>query len=185
MGLWLIQECKRQWQKDGVDLSYAEITDMAQKAESFAAHIDPDYGEFLSPGDMPTRINNYLAETGQKAIDDKGQMARVILESLALKYRWVVQRIEDITGKTLDCLHIVGGGSRNGLLNQFAANATGKKVIAGPVEATASGNMLMQAIAAAQIESLARGRELVAASFDVSEYQPEDTRLWAEQNIKS
>ena len=184
MGLWLIQECKRQWQKDGVDLSYAEITDMAQKAEQFAAHIDPDYGEFLSPGDMPTRINNYLAKTGQKAIDDKGQMARVILESLALKYRWVVQRIEDITGKTLDCLHIVGGGIQNELLCQFTANAVGKKVITGPIEATASGNILMQAKATGQIKSLAQAREIIRNSFELKEYQPQDVSLWDKQYKK-
>jgi len=160
MGLWLVQECKRQWQREGVELSYGELTEMAQKAEAFAAHIDPDYGEFLSPGDssatgssatgMPRRINDYLAARGQKTISDKGQMIRVILESLALKYRWAVEKIEEITGKTVDCVHIVGGGIRNEVLCQFAANATGKKVVTGPIEATAIGNILMQAKATGQ-----------------------------------
>ena len=185
MGLWLLQECKRQWQKDGIDLSYTQLTEMAEKAEPFAGVIDCDYSEFFSPGNMPAKINKYLERTGQKSTNDIGQIARMILEGLAIKYRSEMKKIEEISGGKIDVLHIVGGGSRNGLLNQFAANATGKKVIAGPVEATASGNILMQAIAAAQIESLARGRELVAASFDVSEYQPQDTQLWAGQNIKS
>ena len=181
MGLWLIQECRRQWQKDGVELSYAEMTEMAQKAEPFVAYIDPDYSGFLSPGDMPKRINSHLAETGQKTIDDKGQMLRVILESLAFKYRWVTEAIEDITGKVIDCLHIVGGGIQNELLCQFTANAVGKSVITGPVEATASGNILMQAKATGQIKSLAEVRKVVRNSFELKEYQPQDVPLWEEQ----
>lgn len=178
MGLWLAQECKRQWQKDGVDLSYAELAQMAQKVKPFVAHIDPDYGEFLSPGDMPKRINSYLAQTGQKQIEDKGQMIRVILESLALKYRRVLEKIEDITGQAIDCLHIVGGGIQNELLCQFTANAVGRKVITGPIEATASGNILMQAKATGQIKSLPKIREIVRNSFKLKEYQPQDSQLW-------
>ena len=185
MGLWLLQECRRQWQKDGIELSYDQLSEMAEQAEPFAGIIDCDYGDFFSPGNMPAKINKYLERTGQKPINERGQMVRIILESLAIKYRTEMKRIEEISGKEIDVLHIVGGGSRNELLNQFAANATGKKVIAGPVEATASGNILMQAIAAGRIESLARGRELVAKSFDVNEYQPQDTQLWAKQNIKN
>jgi len=134
---------------------------------------------------MPAKINKYLERTGQKPTNDRGRTARIILESLAIKYRSEMKRIEEISGREIDVLHIVGGGSRNELLNQFAANATGKKVIAGPVEATAGGNILTQAIAAGQIESLTCGRELIARSFDVSEYHPRDTQLWAERNIKS
>ena len=184
MGLWLIQECKRQWQREGVELSYPEMTDMAQKAEPFARHIEPDYSGFLAPGDMPERINSYLAETGQKAIDDKGQMIRAILESLALKYRLVMQRLEDVAGKKLDCLHIVGGGIQNELLCQFTANAIGKKVIAGPIEATASGNILMQAKAAGQIKTLGKLRKIVRNSFELKEYQPQEASLWEEQYEK-
>jgi len=181
MGLWLLQECRRQWQKDGVDLSYAELTEMAQNAEPFSAYIDPDYGEFLSPGDMPKKINNYLAQTGHKTIKDKGQMIRVILVSLAFKYRWAVQRIEDITGKTIDCLHIVGGGIQNELLCQFTANAVAKRVSAGPAEATAAGNILLQAKATGQINTLAQARKIVRNSFALKEYQPQDVPLWEEQ----
>jgi sugar (pentulose or hexulose) kinase len=181
MGLWLVQQCKRQWQKDGAELSYAELTEMAEEAEPFAAYIDPDYGEFLSPGDMPKRINNYLADRGRGTIDEKGQMVRVILENLALKYRWAAERIEEITGKAIDCLHIVGGGIQNELLCQFTANATGKKVIAGPIEATASGNILMQARATGQIKTLAEARAIVRSSFELREYHPQEAPLWEKQ----
>ncbi|MGB2807968.1 MAG: rhamnulokinase family protein [Sedimentisphaerales bacterium] len=181
MGLWLMQECRRQWQREGVELSYPEMTEMAQKAEPFARHIEVDYSGFLAPGDMPERINSYLAETGQKTIDDKGQMMRVILESLALKYRVVMERLEDITGQNIDCLHIVGGGIQNELLCQFTANAIGKKVVAGPIEATASGNLLIQAKAAGQIKTLAELREIVRNSFELKEYQPQEALLWDEQ----
>jgi len=184
MGLWLVQECKRQWQREGVELSYPELTEMAQKAKPFAANIDVDYSEFLAPGDMPGRINNYLAQSGQKKIQDKGQMVRAILEALTFKYRWVLERIEDITGKKNDCLHIVGGGIQNELLSQFAANATGKRVIAGPVEATATGNILMQAKATGQIKNLADARKIVRNSFELKEYQPQDVSLWQEQYRK-
>jgi len=180
-GLGLIQECKRQWQREGVDLSYSELADMAEKAKPFTAHIEPDYSGFLSPGNMPERINRYLAETGQKTIEDKGQMIRAILESLAFKYRLVVERIEDITGKAIDCLHIVGGGIQNELLCQFTANAVGKKVITGPVEATASGNILMQAKATGQIETLGEARAIIRNSFELKEYQPKEVLLWEEQ----
>jgi len=184
MGLWLMQECKRQWQREGADLSYADITEMAQKAKPFAAYIDPDYREFLAPGDMPKRINDYLAKTGQKTISDKGQMIRIILESLAFKYRYVMEAIEDITGKKIEVLHIVGGGIQNELLCQFTANALGKKVITGPIEATASGNILMQAKATGQIKTLAKARDIVRNSFELKQYQPQEALLWEKQYKK-
>ena len=181
MGLWLVQECKRQWEREGVELSYPELTEMAEKAQPFARHIEVDSREFLAPGDMPKRINNYLAETGQKKIQDKGQMIRAILEGLAFKYRLVLERLEDVTGNKIDCLHIVGGGMQNELLNQFAANATGKKVVAGPAEATATGNILMQAKATGQIKNLAEARKIVRNSFELKEYQPQNASLWEER----
>jgi len=184
MGLWLVQECRRQWKREGVELSYPEMTDMAQKAEPFARHIEVDHSGFLAPGDMPDRINSYLVETGQKPIDDKGQMIRVILESLALKYRMIMERIEDVTGQTIECLHIVGGGLQNELLCQFTANAIGKKVITGPIEATASGNLLIQAKATGQIKNLAELRKIVRNSFELKEYQPQEASLWDEQYKK-
>jgi rhamnulokinase len=181
MGLWLVQECKRQWQREGVDLSYPQLTEMAEKAHAFAAHIEVDHSGFLAPGDMPKRINDYLLQTGQQTIKDKGQMVRIVLEGLAFKYRLVLDRMQEVTGNKVDCLHIVGGGSQNELLNQFAADATGRKVIAGPIEATAIGNLLMQAKATGQIETLAEGRKIVRNSFEPRQYQPKEAPLWEER----
>ena len=184
MGLWPVQECRRQWQRDGQYLSYPELTDMAQKAKPFAGFIDPNDNRFLSPGDMPSRINEYLVQTGQQQAEDKGQIIRIILESLAFKYREVLQKLEEITAQVFDCLHIVGGGIQNELLCQFTADAVGKKVITGPIEATASGNILMQAKAAGQIKTLKELRQIVRNSFELKEYQPQETLLWQKQYKK-
>ena len=181
MGLWPIQECRRQWKREGADLSYGEMAALAEKAEPFARRIDVDDEAFLAPGDMPKRINDYLVRTGQKPIDDKGQMIRAILENLALKYRSILEAIEDVAGSEIDIMHIVGGGIQNELLCQFTASAIGKKVVTGPIEATASGNILMQAIATGQIKSLAEGRDIVRNSFGLKEYEPQETSVWREQ----
>ena len=178
MGLWLVQESRRQWQRQGEDLSYSELADLAQGAQPFVACINPNHSEFLSPGDMPGRINKYLADRGQPVISDKGQMIRVILESLAFNYRWVLEKIEEITGKDIDVLHIIGGGIQNELLCQFTADSIGRKVIAGPIEATASGNIVMQAVATGQIKSVQQAREIVKNSFELTEYIPSQTPLW-------
>jgi len=181
MGLWPMQECRRQWQREGTDLSYAELAALAEEAKPFCSRIDVDYSGFLAPGDMPKRINDYLTGTGQEPIDDKGQMIRTILENLALKYRSIMQAVEDVAGHKIDLLHIVGGGIQNELLCRFTANALGKKVITGPVEATASGNILMQAKATGQIRTLAEAREILRSSFELKEYQPQQTAVWEEQ----
>lgn len=178
IGLWLSQECRRQWQREGTELSYAEMAELAERAEPFVCHIDPDYGGFLVPGDMPQRINSYLAGKGVGPIEEKGQMIRVILESLAFKYRLTLERLEDVAGMSIDNLHLVGGGIQNELLCQFTADATGKRVVAGPVEATAIGNILMQAMAVGQIETLAQARQIVANSFELKEYKPQDSEIW-------
>jgi len=185
MGLWLVQECRRQWQKDGEDLSYPELTAMAEKAEPFAVSIDVDQDSFIAPGEMPKRINEYLEQTGQQRTTDKGQIVRAVLEGLALKYRAILDKLEDVTGTTIECLHIVGGGTQNELLNQFAANATGKKVITGPVEATAIGNIVMQARAAGQLTGLAQARKIIRNSIEMKEYQPKETGLWQRQYDKT
>ncbi|MHC4477765.1 MAG: rhamnulokinase [Planctomycetota bacterium] len=185
MGLWLVQECRRQWQTEAANLSYRDLAEMAENAEPFAAYIDPDHGSFLARGDMPKRINGYLAATGQKSVGDKAQMIRVILESLALKYRWALERLEEITAKAIDCLHMVGGGIQNELLCQFTANAVGRRVIAGPIEATAIGNILMQAKAAGQIGTLSEAREIVGDSFEPKEYEAQNSGLWQEQYEKT
>jgi rhamnulokinase len=181
MGLWLVQECKRRWQREGQDLSYGELTQMAAQAKPFFGYINCDNSDFLAPGDMPARINKCLSDTGQQPTQDKGQMVRLVLESLALKYRRVLNAIEDVTGNPIEVLHIVGGGIQNGLLCQFTADATGRKVITGPIEATASGNILMQARATGQLQSIAEAREVIRNSFELKEYLPQNTALWEKQ----
>jgi rhamnulokinase len=181
MGLWLVQECKRQWQREGQDLSYGDLTAMASKAKPFFGYVDCDNSDFLAPGDMPARINKCLSETGQRPTQDKGQMVRLVLESLALKYRTVLNAIEDVTGISIETLHIVGGGIQNELLCQFTADATGRRVVTGPIEATASGNILMQAKATGQLKSIDEARQVVRHSFEMKEYKPQNTARWEQQ----
>jgi len=180
MGLWLVQECKRQWQREGQDLAYGDLAQMAARAKPFFGYINCDNSEFLAPGDMPARINKCLSDTGQKPTQDKGQMVRLVLESLALKYRTVLNAIEDVTGRTIEVLHIVGGGIQNELLCQFTADATGRRVVTGPIEATAIGNVLMQARATGQLKSLAETRAVIRNSFRLDTYQPQNRRTWEE-----
>ena len=171
-GLWLVQQCRATWARRGEVYSYAELADMAAEAPPFQAIIDPDYDEFLSHGDMPARIQAYCRKTEQPVLEDKGAMIRSILEGLALKYRLNLERLERIVGQALSPLHIVGGGTQNKLLNQLTADATGRLVLTGPVEATALGNVLMQALAVGQIGSLQEGRALIRRSFPVEKYEP-------------
>jgi sugar (pentulose or hexulose) kinase len=179
-GLWPVQECRRVWAQQGQDFSFGQLADMAAAAPPFAALIDPDDQLFLAPGDMGQRIADYCRRTGQTPPGDKGSIIRTSLESLALKYRWVLEILERLMEHPVEVVHIVGGGTQNKLLNQFAANATGKRVIAGPVEATAIGNILLQILAVGQISSLAEGRDLVKRSFPVEVYEPEGSELWGE-----
>jgi len=180
MGLWLVQESRRYWAERGTELDYSQITEMASNSQPFQGRIDPDHRPFLSPGKMPEKINAYLESNGQGQVEDKGQLIRVILESLAVKYHHVMNTLEELSGDRIDVLHIVGGGSQNKLLNQFTANATGKKVIAGPIEATVLGNFLVQAIAAGSVDSIETGRNIIADSFDLVEFQPQETARWKE-----
>lgn len=172
MGLWLVQECRRTWQKEGRDYSYAELTDMAAAAEPYKSLVDPDDQSFLSPGDMPLRIREFCKRTDQPVPEDVGSVVRTALDSLALKYRWVLERLELLTGHRLDRIHMVGGGTQNTLLCRLAASAMCRPVIAGPIEATAIGNIIVQAIGLGHISSLEQGREIVRNSFDVITYEP-------------
>lgn len=179
-GLWIVQECRRVWSQQERDYSFGELTDMAAAALPFAAMIDPDDALFLPPGDMEPRIAEFCRRTGQTPPANKGQVIRVALESLALKYRWVLDRLEELIENPIEVVHIVGGGTQNRLLNQFAANATGRRVVTGPIEATAIGNILLQMLAVGQISSLGEGREVVRRSFPVETYDPQDTPVWSE-----
>jgi rhamnulokinase len=180
IGLWLVQECRRTWAAQGQSLSYDEITHMAAEAPPFLAVIDPDDGTFLHPGDMPERIRAFCLRTGQAVPQTHGEIIRVALESIALKYRWVIERLEMLVGMRLEPIHIIGGGTKNRLLNQFTADATGRTVITGPVEATASGNVLVQAIALGRLGSLADARHIVRQSFAPQTYQPGSGSAWEE-----
>jgi rhamnulokinase len=184
MGLWLLQESRREWKRAGEELSYEVMTRLAEESEAFVAVVDPDFSEFLHPGDMPARIQKFCADTGQRVPQTKGQIIRVALESIALKYRWVLGRLEDIIGYRLDPIHIIGGGIKNGLLNQFTANSTGRLVLAGPVEATAIGNILMQAISLKHLGSLSEARGVVQTSFTPKEYEPIDGALWDDAYLR-
>jgi rhamnulokinase len=172
MGLWLVQECKRTWGLQGKELSYTTLTEMAFRAESFRSIIDPDDTSFLKPCDMPSRIREFCKRTNQPVPETEGQVVRTALDSLALKYRWVLERLEALMGQKLDTIHMVGGGIQNKLLCQLAANVTGRPVIAGPVEATAIGNILVQAMGLGYISSIEQGREIVRKSFDLVTYEP-------------
>jgi rhamnulokinase len=178
MGLWLVQECRRFWRAHGEDLSYDEITRLAAEAQPFLAVIDPDADLFFHPGEMPEKIRQFCAESGQSVPQTKGEIVRVALESLALKYRLTLGHVQELSGRRLDPIHIIGGGTKNRLLNQFTADCTGRTVITGPVEATAIGNVLVQAIALGQLGSLAEARAVVRKSFDVETYQPGNCAGW-------
>jgi sugar (pentulose or hexulose) kinase len=186
-GLWLIQECRRIWEEAGQTYQFGELVALANAAEPFLAVIDPDDPGFATPGDMPTRIQDYCRNSGQAVPEDHGAIARVILESLAFRYRAVLEDLDLAAGKRLDTLRIVGGGIQNQLLNQFTANAIGRRVITGPVEATAIGNVLMQMIASGDIQNLIEGRALVRKSFETREFTPVDADAWEKgyQTFKS
>jgi rhamnulokinase len=180
MGLWLVQECRRTWSRAGRELSYEDLTARAQAAPPFAALVDPDDTSFLAPGDMPVRLAAFCTRTGQIPPGDEAGIVRCCLESLALKYRWAIDRLESILGTTIRTIHVVGGGTKNSLLCQFTANACGRPVYAGPVEATAIGNILMQAIGHGQLGSIADLRAVVIDSFPVLVYEPCEMAAWTD-----
>jgi len=180
MGLWLVQECRRTWARQGESYSYDELTEMAAQAEPFLAVIDPDHDSFFRPGDMPSRIREFCRTTGQPVPESKGDILRCALEGIALKYRWILEQLEEMLGYRLEPLHIVGGGTQNHLLSQFTADAIDRQVITGPVEATATGNILMQMLALGHIDSLQAGRQIVRSSFDLSGYEPISRSGWDE-----
>lgn len=177
VGLWLVQGCRRRWGLEGPD-AYAALAAAAAKAGPLEALVDPDDPAFFNPPDMVAAIESRLVATGQSVPTSRGGIVRAILESLALKYRRVLEQLAAIQGREASVVHIVGGGARNALLCQFTADATGLPVVAGPVEATSIGNILVQAIAAGIIGSVAEGRALVRRSFDVSVFEPGDRGPW-------
>ena len=177
-GLWLIQECKRQWDLDGQSHSFGELAEMAAAAEPFTAFIDPDDAVFATPGNMPSKIRSYCERTGQAVPESIGQVLRVATESLALKYRYVYENIIRLTGLEFTRLHAGGGGIQNAMLCQATANALGIEVIAGPIEATSCGNIITQMIATGEAPDFAAGRALIRESFGFTTYSPTDVASW-------
>jgi rhamnulokinase len=178
VGLWILQESRREWARQGLELDYAALAREAHGAEAFRSLINPRAERFMNPGDMRQKIVAYCLETGQPGPQTPGQFTRCILESLALLYRVTLEEMEQLTGRTVTRLHIVGGGSQNALLNQFAANATGRHVVAGPAEATAAGNVLIQAIALGLVDSLPALRKIVRDSFALKAFEPLEPQSW-------
>lgn len=180
MGLWLIQECRRTWENEGTSYTYEALMRMAEEAPAFGPIINPDDDSFMLPPHMPRAIVDYCRKTGQAAPTTPGGIVRCALESLALRYRWVLEKLEELTGKRLDVIHIVGGGSQNVLLCQLTADACNRQVVAGPVEATAIGNVLVQAIGLRLINNLAEAREVVRESFETRDFTPREATNWNE-----
>jgi rhamnulokinase len=178
MGLWLVQECRRAWSAAGHEYSYEELLALADKARPFVAVIDPDDGRLLRLGNMPARLIELAAESRQTLAADPGAIIRCVMESLAMKYRWNIERLEAVTGQEISSIHVVGGGARNALLCQMTADASRRPVLAGPVEATAIGNVMLQAIALGLVDSLEQARELVRRSTEVTAYEPRSTEMW-------
>jgi rhamnulokinase len=169
-GLWVLQECKRAWEREGQEFTYVELTAAAGEAKPLDTVLDLD--EFVSPGNHPQRIKDYCQKTGQAIPTDIPSITRVILHSLAVRYKEVLSTLESLTGRKLEIIHIIGGGSRNALLNQLTADVTGRTVIAGPAEATAAGNALTQAMGTGHVSSLEELRAVIRNSFEVEEFRP-------------
>jgi rhamnulokinase len=180
MGLWLVQECRRAWERAGRIYSYDELMRLAEAAPPFASVLNPDESAFILPPDMPAAIADFCRRTWQAAPIEPGPVVRCALEGLALRYRWVLERLEELVGRRLDTIHVVGGGSQNTLLCQLTADACNRPVVAGPVEATALGNVLVQMLGLRLLGSLAEGRAVVRGSFDVRTFEPRQSASWHE-----
>lgn len=179
-GLWLIQESRRQWIREGKEYSYAELEKAALREKPFARFIDPDAPEFAVPGNLPARITEYCRRTGQSVPENEGQTVRCIYESLALRYRAVLEGIEKCTGKNYDSLNVVGGGTKDTLLCKMTADACNITVYAGPIEATVMGNVAVQLISGGDIADVVEARRIIANSGQLKCYSPENTAAWDE-----
>ncbi len=178
MGLWLIQESRRQWRREGKEYSFAELEALAKDAKPFRCFIDPDDASFVAPGDLPARVREFCQKTGQYVPQTVGEVMRCIYESLAMKYRYTAQIIRKLTGISPRVIHVVGGGTKDTFLSQMTADACGIPVCAGPEEATAIGNLLVQLMAAGEAKDLSHARKIVAQSFTPKHYTPRNTAAW-------
>ena len=178
MGLWLVQQCKRSFDSRGKGYDYAELAQLAAKAPSLRFLVNPDDSRFLNPRDMPEAIQSFCRDTGQPVPKSPGELVRCAYESLALKYRQVLEWLEELTGNRIEVIHIVGGGSKSEILNQFTADACQRPVLAGPVEATAMGNLLVQVRSSGELSSLSDIRAIVRDSSEVKSFQPGPSAPW-------
>ena len=179
-GLWIIQECQRYWAERGEDMSYAELARLAEEAQSQTAFINPNDPTFAAPGDMPNKIINFCKRTGQTVPESKGRILRIATESLALKYRQVVETLTSVTGKEFSILHAGGGGIQNHMLMQATADALGFPVVTGPVEATSTGNIITQMVATGALPDITAGRKLIANSIQTKTFTPSSQTNWQE-----
>jgi rhamnulokinase len=179
-GLWLVQECRRRWQREGARYGWDELIEAAERAEPLRSVIDPNAAAFLSPPNMPAAIRAACASSGQPEPESVGEIVRCCLESLAVRYRATLEDLEALVRGRLSRIHVVGGGSQNPLLCQLTADACERPVLAGPVEAAALGNVMVQAIATGELAGIAEGRAAVAASVDVTRYEPRPGGNWPE-----
>lgn len=182
-GLWIIQETRRQFRRDGKDYSYADMEKMAREAKPFTCFIDPDDPRFTPPGNQIKRIKDFCCETGQYIPETDGEIVRCIYESLAMKYKYTFENLKKCTGKSFKTIHMVGGGTKDGFLCRMTADATGVPVIAGPIEATAAGNVAVQLISLGKIKDLKEARKIISDSFDVVEYLPQDESFNEHYNV--
>ena len=184
MGLWLVQECRRQWEREGQAYDYVKLTRMAGEARPFGALVNPDFDDFLKPYQMPQKIARFCKATKQKVPRTPGEYVRCCLESLALTYRRTVENLETLSGRKIEVVHIVGGGTQNELLNQMTADACGRKVTAGPVEATAAGNIMVQAMATGEVKDIAEARRIIRNSFAIKTYKPQGDGQWEKAYLR-
>jgi len=178
MGLWLVQECRRAWERAGKEYTYEDLMRLAGSAPPFVSLVDPDDASLILPASMPAALADFCRRTGQPEPKEPGPVVRCAVDSLALRYRWVMEKLEELLGRRLDVIHILGGGCQNTLLCQLTADACNRPVLAGPVEATAIGNVLLQAIGLGLLGSLDDGREVVRQSFEVHNYTPHNPERW-------
>jgi rhamnulokinase len=181
MGLWMLRSCRDWWLAQGWACDYSELTTLAASEPAFQHLVDPDDPSFLSPPDMCAAIDGFCARTHQRAPGSPAAYVRTILESLALKYRRVIQDLARVTNRPIEQIRIIGGGSKNRLLNQLTADATGTRVLAGPVEATALGNAAMQILATGEAASLKEVRTIIERSFPVEVFHPRETNKWIKE----
>ncbi|MGB9689110.1 rhamnulokinase [Thermogutta sp.] len=179
-GLWLVQECRRIWNQAGRSWDWEDLNRLTAESPGLVSFIDPDHSMFLAPTDMPEAIREFVRRTGQSVPSTEGAVLRCALDSIAMKFRHVLGMCEKLIGRRIEVIHIVGGGTKNRLLCQAAADACGRPVLAGPVEATALGNIMMQAVAAGEVGSISEAREIIRQSFPLDEYLPQNTAAWDE-----